>query len=238
MSNNYFQFKHFIVRQDKSSMKVGTDGCLLGSWCPLQNPKKILDVGSGSGLISLMIAQRLSEHGSRFHIDAIEIDNLAYEQSLENFNASLWREFITAIHADFLDFPGKDYDLIVCNPPFYKNSLSCPDYSRNLARNEAVLPFKQLIEKASCCLSSDGSFAVIIPFDSFSLFKIQSEEFGLNINRVLFVYSTPNKKCKRVVVVLSKKDCIAPLEERIIIQNNGDYTAEFRKLMQKFYLWA
>lgn len=237
MSNNYFQFKRFIVRQDKSSMKVGTDGCLLGAWSPLNHPEKILDVGSGTGLVSLMIAQRMTDGISDFHIDAIDIDQSSFEQSLENFNNSLWGNCISAIHADFLTYETNNYDLIICNPPFYKNALASPDASRNLARNESVLPFDSLVSKVAKCMNPEGMFVVIFPYEYYNSFRMMAEGSGLYPCKVLFVYPTPNKSCKRVVVAFSRLCPDIVSEETIVIQNEGSYTEEYKDLMKDFYLW-
>ncbi|MGB7843961.1 MAG: methyltransferase, partial [Salinimicrobium sp.] len=163
--NKPFQFKHFTINQDKTAMKVGTDGVLLGAWVSLADePYSILDIGAGTGVIALMIAQRSSAE----LIDALEIDEDAYEQAVENFENSEWGDRLFCYHAAFDEFveemqEEEKYDLIVSNPPFYSADYSSGNPKRDQARFADALPFGELLEGVSLLLSKKGKFSLIIP---------------------------------------------------------------------------
>ena len=159
-----FEFKKFTVLQDKCAMKVGTDGVLLGAWCPIDHkPNSILDIGTGTGIIALQLAQR----SDAATIDALEIDENAFEQATTNFENSPWNERLYCFHAgldEFVEEPEDEYDLIVCNPPFYSENYKTGTPERDLARFQDALPFEDLLEAADLLLSENGVLAVIIPF--------------------------------------------------------------------------
>ncbi len=160
-----FSFKQFSVQQDRCAMKVGTDGVLLGAWCPIDNnPFSILDIGTGTGIIALMLAQR--SHADQ--IDALEIDEDAYEQAVENFENSPWSDRLFCFHAgldEFVDEPEDEYDLIVSNPPFYSEDYKTDNSQRVLARFQDAMPFEELVQAADLLLlSENGIFSVIIPY--------------------------------------------------------------------------
>jgi len=159
-----FQFKQFIVHQDKCAMKIGTDGVLLGAWTSLDShPTSILDIGAGTGVIALQLAQRSMAQT----IDAIELDSDAYEQCVENFEASAWGDRLFCYHASFEEFYfeiDETYDLIVTNPPFYSEDVDSGNSSRNLARQSQSLPYEELVSGVGKLLSEKGNFATIIPF--------------------------------------------------------------------------
>uniref|UniRef100_UPI00374D869F tRNA1(Val) (adenine(37)-N6)-methyltransferase n=1 Tax=Flavobacterium sp. TaxID=239 RepID=UPI00374D869F len=154
-----FSFKQFSVQQDKTAMKVGTDGVLLGAWTPINhNPNSILDIGTGTGIIALMLAQ----HTSAEQIDALEIDEDAYEQATDNFENSPWSDRLFCYHAgldEFVEEPEDEYDLIVCNPPFYTEDYKTDNEQRDLARFSDAMPFEELIEAADLLLSENGIFS-------------------------------------------------------------------------------
>jgi len=157
-----FKFKQFSINQDKTAMKVGTDGVLLGAWTPTNhNPFSILDIGTGTGLIALMLAQRTTAE----QIDALEIDEDAYEQAVDNFENSPWSDRLFCFHAgldEFIEEPEDEYDLIVSNPPFYSEDYKTENEQRDLARFQDALPFEDLVEAADLLLSENGILAVII----------------------------------------------------------------------------
>ena len=159
-----FQFKQFSVQQDQCAMKIGTDGVLLGAWAPIShNTISILDIGTGTGIIALMLAQRTNAE----QIDALEIDEKAYEQAVDNFENSAWSDRLFCFHAgldEFIDEPEDEYDLIVSNPPFYAEDYKTDNEQRDLARFQDALPFEDLLEAADLLLSENGIFALIIPF--------------------------------------------------------------------------
>lgn len=160
MSNPYFQFKQFTVRHDKCAMKVGTDGVLLGAWAPVQNAKYILDVGAGSGLISLQLAQR----NPWASITSIEIDPAAAAQAKENIQSSPWSDRMEVICSDFRDYHAENkFDLIVSNPPYFVDALKCPDNQRCMARHTSELNYELLFGHSTHLLSEQGIISVIIP---------------------------------------------------------------------------
>ena len=175
-------------------MKIGTDAVLLGAWCPIDNnPFSVLDIGAGTGILSLMIAQRSNAE----QIDALEIDEDAYEQCVENFENSPWLERLFCFHAgldEFIDEPEDEYDLIISNPPFYSEDYKSKDSQRDLARFQDVLPFEDLIDAADLLLSENGIFAVIIPFKEEKRFIdlcAEVELFAIKITRVKGSHTTP-----------------------------------------------
>ncbi len=160
--NNWFEFKQFRIEQQKAAMKVGTDGVLLGAWTPIVDAQRILDVGTGTGLIALMLAQR-----SNARIDAVEIDKLASEEAEFNFAQSPWNDRLNVFNTNFqvfVNLPFVPYDLIVSNPPFFINSLKTKCAALSVARHDEMLSFDQLITGAKRLLSNTGRFCVIIPF--------------------------------------------------------------------------
>lgn len=160
MSNSYFRFKQFTVRHDLCAMKVGTDGVILGAWAGLEGTRSILDAGCGSGLISLMLAQRFS----MARITAVDIDDGAVIQSDVNFKNSPWAGRLHVLKADIRNWrPEQNFDLIVCNPPYFVDSLKAPDLRRNTARHTDTMPHEALLSLAEYCLEPDGELAIILP---------------------------------------------------------------------------
>ena len=218
-------------------MKVGTDGVLLGSWAPLEHdPFSILDIGAGTGLIALMLAQR--SHAEQ--VDAIEIDDEAYEQCVDNFEDSPWGDRLFCYHAgldEFMDEPEDEYDLIVANPPFYTEDYTSGDEQRDKARFEASLPFEDLAEAASMLLSDIGVFAVIIPYKEEARFLDIAKENELYPIKITRVKGTPRSEIKRSLMAFSRTDVadIAP-DELIIETARHIYTTEYITLTQDFYL--
>ena len=202
MSKDSFSFKQFTIRQERCAMKVGTDGVLLGAWActkPADSPLHILDVGTGTGLIALFLAQR-------FHnavIDAIDIDDDAVEQARENFAASPFAERLTVRKAYLQDEDGDmTYDLIVCNPPFFVNSLTCPDTKRTMARHAKTLTLAGLAGKASRLVKDSGTLAVILPSESKTTMESEAIFNGLTIQRICRVKTKKAKNEKRVMMEL------------------------------------
>ncbi|MBF6607677.1 MAG: methyltransferase, partial [Flavobacterium sp.] len=185
-------------------MKVGTDGVLLGAWAPIyHNPQSILDIGTGTGLIALMLAQRTDAH----QIDAVDIDDDAYEQAVENFENSPWGERLFCYHAgldEFIEEPEDEYDLIVSNPPFYTEDYSSGDEQRDQARFSASMPFSQIIEAADLMLSEHGVFAVIIPFKEEAAFVETAKEYELYPFKITRVKGTPTTEIKRSLLAFSR----------------------------------
>lgn len=234
MSNNYFSFKQFTVNQDACAMKVGTDGVLLGAWTRLAlSVTSILDVGCGTGLIALMLAQRC-----RAPVTAIDIDDMAVCQARDNFLRSPWHDSMTAIQGDFITMPetGK-YDVIVSNPPFFKNALDSPDEHRSMARNNFSLSYPDLISKVSRMLSDAGHFSLIVPSEYEPSLRALSVANGLYVSRCTRVRT---KACKPVTRVLMDftNDAGALCEENelILLDDSGSKSSDYVTLTGEYYI--
>ncbi len=234
MANNYFQFKQFTVRHDFCAMKVGTDGVLLGAWADCSNCKNILDIGSGSGLIALMLGQRSPDA----FIDAIDIDENACKQTEINVAASPFVDRIRVIQSDYKDFnPPYTYDLIVCNPPFFSQSLKCPDQSRTTARHNDQLSFEDLICKSKSLLNKGGKFAVIIPFDNPEVFIQIATNEDLYICRQTYIKPKLTSPPKRILLEFSKENNTQKIEDELVIEyERHQYSPEYIALTGEFYL--
>ena len=232
-----FSFKQFSIQQDRCAMKIGTDGVLLGAWTPIENnPLSILDVGTGTGVIALMLAQR--SHAEQ--IDALEIDEEAYEQSVDNFENSPWSDRLFCFHAgldEFVEEPEDEYDLIVSNPPFYTDEYKSENEQRDLARFADAMPFEDLIEAADLLLSENGIFAVIIPFKEEETFLALAAAFELYPLKITRVKGTPTTEIKRSLLAFSRNEKIDfPIDELIIETSRHIYTSEYIELTKCFYL--
>jgi tRNA1Val (adenine37-N6)-methyltransferase len=232
-----FQFKQFSVEQNRCAMKIGTDGVLLGAWTPLDNnPYRILDIGTGTGIIALMLAQKsLAEQ-----IDALEIDEDAYEQSVDNFENSPWSDRLFCFHAgldEFVEEPEDEYDLIVSNPPFYPEDYKSNDEKRDLARFQDAMPFEDLIEAAALLLSENGIFCVIIPFKEESFFLNLAKEYELYPLKITRVQGTPTTEIKRSLLAFDRnQNNIIETDTLIIETARHIYTPEYIELTKDFYL--
>lgn len=220
-------------------MKVGTDGVLLGAWTPVNGAQTILDVGSGTGLIALMLAQRAPEA----EITGIEIDPEASLQSRQNVQQSPWHDRMQVVHADFRRFvPGNKcrYDLIVSNPPFFMDSKAAPDHARNVARHTTLLAYSELIEGVLRLLQPEGQFSIILPAQNFQVFSELASSAGLFEIRRLLVYPTPQKPVARILSVWDQQGKGSCEVEKMVIEVKGrhDYSAEYMSLTRDFYLFA
>ena len=218
-------------------MKVGTDGVLLGSWVPIpDNTFSILDIGAGTGLIALMLAQRSNAE----QIDALEIDEDAYEQCVENFENSPWSDRLFCYHAgldEFMDEPEDEYDLIVSNPPFHTENYFTGDEKRDAARFTESLPFEDLVEAADLLLSENGVLAVIVPFASERKFITLANNFDLFPIKITRVKGTPTSEIKRSLLAFSRHQPENfPIDELVIETARHDYTPEYIALTKDFYL--
>ena len=231
-----FTFKQFQVNQDRCAMKIGTDGVLLGAWTPLiNNPYNVLDIGAGTGILSLMLAQRSNAE----QIDAIEIDEDAYEQCVENFETSPWGDKLFCFHAgldEFVDEPEDEYDLIISNPPFYTDDFKSDNSSRDLARFEDALPFEELIEAADLLLSDNGIFSVIIPYKEEERFVSMCKELDLFPLKITRVKGTPTSEIKRSLLAFCRMEQTPLIDELVIEISRHNYTPEYIELTKEFYL--
>jgi len=232
-----FNFKQFTVQQDKCAMKIGTDGVLLGAWCPIDNnPFSVLDIGAGTGILSLMLAQR--SHAKQ--IDALEIDVDAYEQCVDNFEKSPWSDRLFCFHAgldEFIAEPEDEYDLIISNPPFYSENYKTSNFYRDLARFQDALPFEDLIEAVDLLLSENGIFAVIIPYkeeERFIDLCAEVELYPVKVTRVKGSNTTP---IVRSLLAFKRYELSVLTADELVIEiNRHEYTDDYIQLTKEFYL--
>ena len=232
-----FTFKQFAVEQDRCAMKIGTDGVLLGAWAPTtNNPFSVLDIGTGTGIIAMMLAQRTNAE----QIDALEIDEAAYEQAVDNFENSPWSDRLFCFHAgldEFIEEPEDEYDLIISNPPFYSEDFKSDNEQRDLARFQDAMPFEDLIEAADLLLSENGIFVVIIPFKEEEKFLALATEFELYPFKITHVKGTPTIEIKRSLLAFSRNETTdLSVDELIIEIERHVYTPEYIALTKEFYL--
>lgn len=234
--NNHFQFKQFRIEQQRSAMKVGMDGVLIGAWADVTGAANILDIGAGTGLIALMMAQR----NSLALIDAIEMDEEAFEECLFNMEHSPWIDRLKAWCCTFQSFTvisDQKYDLIISNPPFFTNGIKAPDCSRSQARHDDSLPVGELISGIARLLSPQGKAALILPSENLSELKKWLNANGLFLSRLCQVKPNPQKPVFRVMVEMTLKECLCKEEQLMIeYENHFDYTPEYRSLTREFYL--
>ena len=235
MANNYFRFKQFIIKQDRCAQKVGTDGVLLGAWVNISNCNNALDIGSGTGLIALMLGQK-----SIKKIIGIEIDKQAYLQSIENINNSILSSKISIKNMsiqEYSDIADYKFDLIVSNPPFYQHHLKSKDKQKTIARHAESLDFTDLVLSVVKLLNNDGKFCVIIPKENEFDFLIICKKNNLFLNKILNVKPTPTKQIKRVLLELSfNKSEIT--EDLLIIEEFGrhQYSEKYKNITKDFYI--
>lgn len=249
MSN--FKFKQFEVAQDQCAQKIGTDAVLLGAWVnPVEEPYSILDVGTGTGVIALMMAQRYS----RAQVDAVEIDDDAFEQATGNFENSSFADRLYCYHASFQEFyeeVEERYDLIIANPPFFDGKLERDDAivneKRQQARFDDALPFEDLVYGAYKLLETQGTFACVIPTDREVDFLKITNHFQLQATRKMYVRGTKEASLKRVLLEFRFRESVTPKEpnnnspaseskELIIEKARHEYTEDYIHLVKDFYL--
>lgn len=233
MSNNFFQFKHFTVWHDRCAMKVGTDGVLLGAWAPVEGCTNVLDVGTGTGLIALQLAQRAPQA----RIVGVEIDKAAAEQAEENIGRSAWKDRMTVLCCDFRNYSSEvGFDLIVSNPPYFLDALKSPDKQRSVARHTDSLNYDLLFRHSSHLLQPHGVIAIIIPSEVEQTVEDVAWMHQLYPVRRMRVFTKPGKPCRRVMLAFSfeKRDCVN--EELCIEQAAGGYSKEYVDLTREFYL--
>lgn len=236
MSQKPFRFKQFTINQDQCAMKIGTDAVLLGAWSSIaNNPYSILDIGAGTGIIALMLAQRCGAEV----IDAIEIDDDAYEQCVDNFEQSAWGDRLFCYHASLEEFANEiddRYDLIISNPPFYSEDYKTDNKPRDLARFQDALPFDHLLENASKLLSENGTLNVVIPNKEEHKFIEIATNFKLFPNKILHARGTSTSEIKRSLIELSFKETKTQISELIIETSRHQYTQDYINLTKYFYL--
>ena len=231
-----FKFKQFTVNQDRCAMKIGTDGVLLGAWTSVEhNPFNVLDIGAGTGILSLMIAQR--SHAEQ--IEAIEIDDDAFEQCAENFENSPWNDRLFCFHASLLEYieaVNEKFDLIICNPPFYSEDYKTQDKSRDLARFSDAMPFEHIIFAVINFLSDKGKFSIVIPYKEEEKYIEEASLIDLFPNRILRVRGNEKSDLKRSLIEFSYSESPINISELIIETERHQYTEDYINLTKDFYL--
>lgn len=222
MSNSYFRFKKFTVWHDRCGMKVGTDGVLLGAWA--HGGRRILDIGTGSGVIALFMAQRFREAT----ITAIDIDSSACSQAEENVRLSVFSERINVLETSLQDFDKGIYDAIVCNPPFYADALKNDDIRRTLARHTDTLSFHDLFTCAAKLLADDGEFSVVIPTSIRSEFDMEAAFSGLFTSRVCALRTLPHKPISRLLLAYRK-------HPSLIVEETSEYLNDANMIRSVWY---
>jgi tRNA1Val (adenine37-N6)-methyltransferase len=234
IGNKWFEFKQFRIEQQKSAMKVGTDGVILGAWVNPGNAERILDVGTGTGLIALMIAQRCNAR-----IDTVEIDVQSCLEAKFNFDQSPWKERLTVFNSDFNRFSHEDkqsYDLIVCNPPYFIDSLITPDLRLATAKHNITITFEMLIEGSVRLLNEKGGLAVVLPYQSFDEFRETARLHGFYLRRQTTVFTKPGKPAGRVLLEFSLLPCHPQRDEIYIRNSDGQFSDQLKKLTDAYYL--
>ena len=227
-----FRFQKFDIIQHENVFRVGTDGVLLGALCQVENAQKILEVGTGTGLISLMLAQR----NANAEITALDLNEDAVKLAQENFKNALFSERLQVFHQDFKIFESqKEYDFVVCNPPFFEENNSVKDI---LARQQVELTFRNLIEKASKILSSEGIFSVIIPSESAQEFENLAEYFDLHLVRKINIFGIENGVLKRNVLEFSKKKSALETLDFTIEKSPRKYSDQYLELTKEFHVFG
>ncbi len=228
-----FRFKQFSVVNDKTAMKVGTDGVLLGAWCDVEGAKRVLDVGTGCGLIALMVAQRNRDA----HIEAIDIDPNAITEAMTNITTSPWSDRVKAKCVDFNDFAAQEpYDLIVSNPPFFTENVMAPERCRNMARHSVTLTLDQLISHSKHLLAHNGRLAFIYPAEQDLSVRRCAVKHAMSIKRFTSVVPVEGSAAKRTLWELSKGPTNTVVEEIIIKVSTSSYSQQYIDLTRDFYL--
>jgi tRNA1Val (adenine37-N6)-methyltransferase len=247
MSNSYFQFKQFIIHQDKCAMKVTTDGCLFGAWVAEKigsqesEVRTALDIGTGTGLLSLMLAQK----NSNLYIDAIEIDKEAAEQAAENIAASPWADRIQVHYSDAKKFQSsKSYDLIISNPPFYENELKSGKSQKNIAHHSDELQLNELLDIIKYKLSPEGIFCLLLPFKRNEEIKKKLFQAGLIIQMICFVKQSVTHDYFRIMLMGKLRTTKPiktlideiPIKDDLLTGQQTQYSSVFTKLLLDYYL--
>jgi tRNA1Val (adenine37-N6)-methyltransferase len=233
MANDYFQFKQFTIQQDRCAFKVGTDGVILGAAADVTGVKTIVDIGAGTGLISLMLAQRCDAR-----IVAVEPDFESFGQLKENISSGKWPDRIEAVNKSLQDYsPAYKFDLVVTNPPYFTDSLKNPDPRKANARHTGSLGFTDLLNGASMLMADEGTFSVIMPYAEGNVMIALAADFGLLCNDILKIRPLQTSEIRRLVLSFSRKKI--KTRERFLTIEHGrrhEFTQEYIDLTKEFYL--
>ena len=243
-----FRFKRFEVVNERSAMKVNTDGVLLGALMTiLPTDRTLLDIGTGTGTIALMAAQRLfscgichADRSAENRVDAIDIDEASAEEAAANFRNSPWSEVLHAYHTSLDDFASdRKYDLVFSNPPYFEDSLNAPEERRNNARHTSTgLSYREILDFASQSLTDNGRVAFVLPAETEAALCRHARMNGLHLFRIVRVRTVPRKEPSRIIAEFSRMRKDTPEDTVLTIQNEGKYTEEYLSLMRDFYLFA
>jgi tRNA1Val (adenine37-N6)-methyltransferase len=236
MPSTSFAFKQFVINQDKCAMKVGTDAVLLGAWVFPNGSKQILDIGTGTGVVALMLAQK-----TEAQIDAIDIDEHAFIQAKQNVSESKFASQITVTHSSLQEYSksaNKKYTLIVTNPPYFEQSLKSSDEQRSFARHADVLPFEELIEGVIRLLDSKGKFCLILPTLEAEKFRAMAQKKGLFLSKLLRIKSKVNKDTDKRHLMQFEFTPTEFSEQTIAIEldERHQYTDDYKQLTKDYYL--
>jgi len=236
MSNKAFQFKEFQVEQDRCAMKIGTDGVLLGAWVELpEHINSVLDIGTGTGIIALQLAQRSEAEV----IDALEIEPQAFEQAVENFENSQWSDRLYCYHASLQEFVNEvddKYDLIISNPPYYNDTFKELDKQRALARHTEELSFKELLEGVAKVLAIDGTAAFIIPYKEEKTFLELAKMTNLFPSKISRYRGNIKSELKRSLIQLINQPATLIEEEFFLEHSRHEYSDHYKNLVKDFYI--
>ena len=234
ISNTYFQFKQFRIAQEKCAMKVTTDACIQGAWTPVSNNvRRILDIGTGTGLLALMMAQKASDAV----IDAIDLDHNAVEQAIENITASAWSNIIHILERDAAIYTSDiKYDLIITNPPFFNNSLLSGKTDKDIARHTLTLSYKTLFHTIEQNLSDNGYASILLPEPESQIWENMIKNNGWFISSKLQVKHRASAPVKRVISIIQRHDTPTQLETLTIKNENNIYSDYFIELLAPYYL--
>jgi tRNA1Val (adenine37-N6)-methyltransferase len=238
LSNTYFSFKQFTIHQDRCAMKVCTDACLLGAWTAKKieeanlHPQNILDIGTGTGLLSLMLAQKTAAV-----IHAIELNEDAAAQAKENFDKSKWKGRLFLFHTSIQQFPPAiKYDWIISNPPFFEDDLQSDNVAKNAAKHDTTLTLAELLKAIKIHLDEDSFASLLIPWHRTAYLEVLAETEGLFIKDMLLIRQSPKHGFFRTLVIISKKEFPGQTGELTIHDEHRNYTPAFIKLMKEYYL--
>jgi tRNA1Val (adenine37-N6)-methyltransferase len=233
-----FRFKQFIADDSRCAMKIGTDAVLLGAWATLPERGSVLDLGCGCGVIAMMISQR----NPHLLITAIDIDRDAADQASENVAKSEFAGKIRVVCADarvYHHHAAPLFDAIICNPPYFRESLKGPSQQRNLARHDLTLDYESFLMAAIHLLNPSGTFSLILPAEAFGEFRIFAAGYNFSPTRIALVHHRPDSKALRVMAHFSRNNNHPPVEEKIAIRDSGgEYTETYLTLTRDFYLFA